>query len=102
MLAKVALADKRGRNPRKGKPLTKTFSVIDKFLDYAQKANVLREPEQPVLQGRDLLDVMDPGPKMGELLKKAYERQIQEGIIDKKELRRFVLDDTTKDDGDAR
>ena len=39
---------------------------------------------------------------MGELLKKAYERQIQEGIIDKKELRRFVLDDTTKDDGDAR
>jgi len=102
MLAKVALADKRGRNPRKGKPLIKTFSVIDKFLDYAQKANVLREPEQPVLQGRDLLDVMEPGPKMGELLKKAYERQIQEGIIDKEELRRFVLDDTTKDDDDAR
>jgi len=91
MLAKVALADKRGRNPIKGKPLKKNFPVIDKFLLNAQHANVQHEPEPAVLLGRDLLDVIAPGPELGELLKAAYEIQIQEGITDKKELRKRVL-----------
>ena len=93
MLAKVALADKRGRNPIAGKPLSKDFPIIKKFLDYAKKANVEYKPEPPVLQGRDLIDVVEPGPRMGELLKKAYEIQIQEGIKDREELRRLVLGD---------
>jgi len=91
MLAKVALADKRGRNPIKGKPLTKQFPIIDKFLLNAQHANVQHEPEPAVLLGRDLLDVVQPGPGLGDLLKAAYEIQIQEGVTDKKELRRRVL-----------
>ncbi len=93
MLAKVAFADKQGRNPVKGKPLVKKFPVIDKFLMLAQKAKVQERPEHPVLQGRDLLDVIKPGPAMGEVLKKAYEIQIQEGIKDKAELRRRALTD---------
>lgn len=93
MLAKVSLADRRGRNPIKGKPLTKKVSTIEKFLEQAQKANVQYEPEPHVLQGRDLLDFVEPGPQMGELLKKAYELQIQEGITNKEELKRRALEE---------
>ena len=93
MIAKVALADRRGRNPIKGKPLKKRVPVIEKFLEHAQKAKVQHEPEPHVLQGRDLLGIVEPGPQMGELLKKAYELQIQEGIVDKEELKRRVLED---------
>ena len=93
MLAKVALADKRGRNPIKGRPLVKNFPMIDKFLIKAQDARVQYEPEPHVLQGRDLLGIVEPGPKMGDLLKKAYELQIQEGVTDKEELKRRVLEE---------
>ena len=93
MLAKVALADKQGRNPIKGKPLKKKLPVIDKFLEKAKDAKVEKKPEPPVLLGRDLFDVVEPGPKMGELLKKAYELQIEEGIKDKKELKKKILED---------
>jgi len=96
MLAKVALADKRGRNPIKGKPLVKDFPAIEKFLQKAQDANVQHKPEAPVLQGRDIIDVVEPGPAMGEFLKKAYELQIEKGIVDKEELRRLVLENDQK------
>lgn len=92
MLAKVALADKRGRNPIKGRPLVKNLPMIDKFLTKARDARVQYEPEPHALQGRDLLVIVEPGPQMGELLKKAYEIQIQEGITDKEELKRRVLE----------
>jgi tRNA nucleotidyltransferase (CCA-adding enzyme) len=91
MLAKLALADRRGRNGQGHEPLTAPESDVDAFLDAAQKANVVTEIEQPVLHGRDLLDIMQPGPEMGELLKAAYEIQIDEGITDKDELKRRVL-----------
>lgn len=96
MLSKVVLADRRGRNPIKGKPLKKNVSVVDKFLKISQKANVQDRPEPPVLQGRDLFDVVEPGPRMGELLKIAYELQIQEGITDKPELKRLVEEQINK------
>ncbi|MCK5632114.1 CCA tRNA nucleotidyltransferase [bacterium] len=92
MLAKVSLADKRGRNPIKGKPLVKNFPAIEKFLSNAQNVKVHEKPEAPVLQGRDLLDIVKPGPQLGELLKKAYDFQIQKGIKDKDELRRLILE----------
>ena len=45
-------------------------------------------PEEPVLHGRDLLDVVQPGPKMGQFLKDAYQIQIEEGIKDVQELKK--------------
>jgi tRNA nucleotidyltransferase (CCA-adding enzyme) len=94
MLAKVALADKRGRNPIKGKPLVKNFPAINTFLQRAREAQVEEKPELPLLQGRDMLDIMKPGPELGVFLKRAYEIQIQEGIVDKDELRRRVLEES--------
>ncbi len=92
LLAKVALADKRGRNAQSELPLTTDVPAIDQFLEKAQRANVVFHPEEPVLLGRDLAGVIDPGPAMGVLLKKAYEIQIDEGITDKQELLRRILD----------
>jgi len=91
MLAKLAYADKRGRNATSYKPLSITIPEIDEFLIQAQQAQVLQRPEEPVLQGRDLINEVPPGPALGELLKKAYLIQIEEGITDKEELKRRVL-----------
>jgi tRNA nucleotidyltransferase (CCA-adding enzyme) len=90
-LAKLALADQRGRNPKGNKPLSINVPAIKTFLQRAAQAAVLEYPEKSVLQGRDLLDVIKPGPKMGELLKRAYEIQLEEGIKNKDELKRRVL-----------
>jgi len=90
-LADLFLADKQGRNPRNALPLTGSESDIAVFIHMADKAQVLAAVEKPLLQGRDLLDVIESGPCMGELLKKAYQMQIEEGIKDKEELKRRVL-----------
>lgn len=91
LLAKISLADKRGRNPASHQPLTLNVPEIEQFLHKAQEAHVMHKPEDPVLLGRDLADVIEPGPKMGALLKKAYEIQIDEGITDKQELLKRIL-----------
>jgi len=91
MLAQLALADQQGRNPDGHEPLITKDPRIEIFLRNAQQAHVLREVEKPILQGRDLLDVVKPGIKMGRLLKMAYELQIEEEIKDKEELKRRVL-----------
>ena len=91
-LAQLSLIDKRARSPIKGKLLIIDDPAVTKFLQKAQELNVLETVEEPVLLGRDLMDVVEPGPKMGELLKKAYEIQIEEGITDKEELKRRVLE----------
>lgn len=91
-LSKLARADKRGRNPEKQAPLEEQTVVdIQTFLTKAANAHVLTEPEAPVLTGADLLDVVEPGVRMGELLQKAYEIQIEEGIVKKEELKKRIL-----------
>jgi len=91
-LAKLARADKRGRNPELKKPLAEQ-SVVDiaEFLKRAQNVRVLYQPEPPLLTGKDLLGIVEPGPKMGKLLQKAYELQIEEGISNKEELKIKIL-----------
>ena len=97
MLAQFACADKLARNPA-GEPYL-LQSVIGKklckdefaFMKKAKNLNVLREVEGPILQGRDLKGLVEPGPQMGKLLKKAYEIQLEEGINDKKELEKRIL-----------
>ena len=91
LLAKVALADKRGRNPQSSLPLTDDIPEIKEFLKMAEQAKVIHKPEEAIVQGRDLMDYVQPGPQMGALVKKAYEIQIDESIKDKQELLRRIL-----------
>lgn len=91
MLGFLSLCDQRGRNPAKNKPLTHSINEIDIFLERAAQASVLHQAEKPVLHGRDIMDVIEPGPYMGKILDEAYEIQLQEGITDKETLRSRVL-----------
>lgn len=96
MLADLSLADKRGRNPSGVLPLTTDVPEIAAFLKHAENLQVRIQSEEPILLGRDIMDVIEPGPKMGELLKDAYEIQIEEGIKDKEELKKRVLQNNLK------
>ena len=89
-LALLVTADQQGRGPN-GKPLTQPSDEAIALIRKAIKAHVLSQVEKPIVQGRDLIDIVAAGPKMGELIKKAYEIQINEGIRDKDELLRRVL-----------
>jgi len=91
LLARVSLADKRGRNGASHLPLTCDVPEIDAFIAQAKKINVITKPEEPVVQGRDIMDHVKPGPEMGRIVKKAYEIQIEEGIRDKAELIKRIL-----------
>lgn len=91
LLAKVSLADKRGRNPESSLPLNSDMPEIKEFLAMAERAKVIYKPEEPIIQGRDLIDRIQPGPQMGRLVNKAYEIQIEEGIHDKHELLKRIL-----------
>lgn len=92
LLADLSLADKRGRNPEGHEPLTMNFADIEQFRKKAEEANVLQAVEKPILQGRDIADLVEPGPKMGEILRRAYELQIDEGIADPETLRRRLIE----------
>src|SRR3990167_6087210 len=89
MLTLLSIADKMGRvgdslhefNP----------DEINKFIKKAEEANVYEGIEKPVLLGKDLLDVVEPGPKLGEMVKEAYKIQIDENIKDKKILKERIM-----------
>jgi tRNA nucleotidyltransferase (CCA-adding enzyme) len=71
LLARFARADCHGR--------TGTFdcSAIDWFLERARALGVEHAAPAPLVLGRHLLDLgVAPGPRMGELLKEIYERQL--------------------------
>lgn len=91
MLAKLAIADSLGRSVHQGFPLTQVDKGIEKFLQKARDFAVNKAPEPPILLGRDLLDIVAQGPKLGEMVKYAYEIQIREGIKDKQVLKEQVL-----------
>lgn len=91
LLADLARADRAGRNPESSQPLSVEIPDVDQFVSRAQQAQVQHKGEEPILLGRDLLDVVSPGPELGNLLNAAYEIQIEEGVTDKQELRRRVL-----------
>ncbi len=91
MLANLAYADIRGRNPAKGTPLADDIPIIDQFVAKANEAQVLYAKEAPVLLGRDIIEYIQPGPEMGKLLAQAYEIQLEEGITDKEALKQRIL-----------
>lgn len=90
MLALLMEADKRGRNGESSIPLP-SAQQAEPFLEKVSKAGVLIQPEPAILTGADLLDKVEPGPCLGELVKKAYALQIDEGITNKEILKKRVL-----------
>ena len=71
LLARLARADCLGR--------TGDFdcSAMDWFLERARALGVEHQPPAPLLLGRHLLELgMTPGPRVGEILKQVYERQM--------------------------
>lgn len=87
LLAKVADADRRGRNGAGREPLLlPPDDDVERFVEAARGAGVLEHPEPPVLTGADLMTRLPPGPRIGELLKRAYEVQINESIADREVL----------------
>ena len=72
LLARLAKADCLGR--------TGSFdcSAMDWFLERAQSLGVEHAPPAPLLLGRHLLQLgLPPGPRVGEILKQVYERQLE-------------------------
>jgi tRNA nucleotidyltransferase (CCA-adding enzyme) len=54
------------------------------------QAGVLEGPEEPLLRGKDFLDVAT-GIQLGKLVERAYQLQLEEGITDAQALRRKVI-----------
>ena len=75
LLARLARADCLGR--------TGEFdcSAMDWFVDRARALGVEHQPPKPLLMGRHLLELgLTPGPRVGEVLKQVYEKQL-DGLI---------------------
>ena len=71
LLARVALSDCLGRTGRFD------CSGITWFLERARELGVEHKPPAPILMGRHLLDLgVPPGPRMGEILREVYDRQL--------------------------
>jgi tRNA nucleotidyltransferase (CCA-adding enzyme) len=72
LLARLAKADCLGREPG-----TFNCDAMDWFLERARSLGVERRPPAPVLLGRHLLELgLQPGPRVGEILRAVYERQL--------------------------
>jgi tRNA nucleotidyltransferase (CCA-adding enzyme) len=75
LLARLARADCQGR--------TGAFdcSAMDWFIDRARAMGVEHQPPPPLLLGRHLLELgLPPGPRVGEVLKQVYEKQLDGAI----------------------
>jgi tRNA nucleotidyltransferase (CCA-adding enzyme) len=75
LLARLARADCRGR--------TGSFdcSAMDWFIERARTLGVEHQPPPPLLLGRHLLELgLKPGPRVGEVLKQVYEKQLDGAI----------------------
>jgi tRNA nucleotidyltransferase (CCA-adding enzyme) len=92
-LALLAYADKRGRNPARSIPFPVTHAIPDValFCERAAALGVLHGIEPSVLSGDDIASAIPAGPQRGAVLKKAYEIQIAEGVVDKEQLLKRVV-----------
>jgi tRNA nucleotidyltransferase (CCA-adding enzyme) len=75
LLARLARADCLGR--------TGSFdcSAMDWFIERARALGVEHQPPPPILLGRHLLELgLSPGPRVGEVLRHVYEKQLDGAI----------------------
>jgi tRNA nucleotidyltransferase (CCA-adding enzyme) len=83
LLARFARSDCHGR--------TGTFdcSGIDWFLERARSLGVEHRPPAPILLGRHLIELgVEPGPRMGEILRAVYELQLDGEVAELEAARR--------------
>src|SRR5207245_9908483 len=72
LLARVAKSDCLGREPG-----AFNCEAMDWFLERARSLGVEHRPPAPILLGRHLLALgLEPGPRVGEILKTVYEQQL--------------------------
>ena len=72
LLARLAKADCLGRVPGRF-----NCDAMDWFLERARSLGVERRPPAPILLGRHLLELgLQPGPRVGEILRAVYEQQL--------------------------
>ena len=72
LLARDAKSDCEGRKPGQF-----DCTAMDWFLERARALGVEHRPPEPILLGRHLLALgMQPGPRVGEILKAVYEQQM--------------------------
>jgi tRNA nucleotidyltransferase (CCA-adding enzyme) len=56
-------------------------SGIEWFFDRARSLGVEHKPPAPILLGRHLIELgVEPGPRMGEILKAVYEQQLDGSV----------------------
>ena len=54
---------------------------MDWFIERARSLGVEHQPPSPLLLGRHLLELgLSPGPRVGEVLKQVYEKQLDGAI----------------------
>jgi tRNA nucleotidyltransferase (CCA-adding enzyme) len=76
LLAVLARADCLGREPG-----TFDCTAMDWFLERAHALGVEHHPPEPILLGRHVLALgVAPGPRVGQVLKRVYERQLDGGV----------------------
>ncbi len=83
LLIYLDAADRAGRKERLVRGLDKEGRwLLEKF----QKLNVSKESIKPMIMGRDLIKMgVEPGPRMGKILKKLYELQLDNEFDTKKQ-----------------
>jgi tRNA nucleotidyltransferase (CCA-adding enzyme) len=88
-LADLFLADLQGRNPEKTVPLSCPMDEVDQFLAIITSLGIAHEPEKPLVKAADFIDSVQ-GKKLGDLLEKAYELQINQSISDSDVLKEMI------------
>jgi tRNA nucleotidyltransferase (CCA-adding enzyme) len=83
LLYRVARADCLGRSPGSFEPV-----AMEWFRDKVRELNVAMRPPEPLLLGRDILALgVAPGPRVGEILRAVYERQLDGAVTTADEAR---------------
>jgi len=93
-LSRLSLADLKGRNGKENKPKLDCIecdNIIDKFTYNANKYGVLFHPIKALITGKDLLEFLNEGTKIGEILKYAYKIQIDNNINNKDDLLKYII-----------
>jgi tRNA nucleotidyltransferase (CCA-adding enzyme) len=93
LLGRVAKSDCEGRGGGFD------CSAMDWFLERARELGVQHAPPEPLVKGRHLLELgLKPGPRVGEILRQIYERQLDGSVTSTEDgiaLAREIIDGRT-------
>ena len=99
LLYRVARADCVGRRPGRFEPV-----AMEWFIERVRELDVAQRPPEPLLKGRDVLELgVAPGPRVGELLREVYEKQLDGTIATPEDARaeaaRLIRQEPKRADG---